>query len=149
MSRKVLSYELSDGVLTVSDGDNVVAVFDRNELEEKILGLILDLGTSTKVVNFAAGVKGTDEKIAAMKAGWERLVAGEWEKAREGGGPTVSPEVEALAKIKGASVAAIQKALREYSDERRKAILENPKVKAEAEKIRKARQDADVDLTDL
>lgn len=149
MSRKVLSYELSGTVLTVSDGDDIVATFDRSELPSGMVAKLLDLGHSTKVVNFAAGVKGTDEKVEAMTEGWARLVAGEWEKAREGGGPTVSPEVEALAKIKGASVAAIQKALREYSDERRKAILENPKVKAEADKIRKARQDADVDLTDL
>jgi hypothetical protein len=149
MSRKVLSYEIVGTMLTVSDGDEIVAEFDRTELPQPMLSKMLDLGHSTKVVNFAAGIKGTDDKVAAMQDGWARLVAGEWEKAREGGGPTVSPEVEALAEIKGASVAAIQKALREFDEEKRKAILANPKVVAIAKRIRAEREDAEVDLTDL
>ena len=149
MSRKVLSYEIVGTVLTVSDGDEIVAEFNRSQLGQDMLAKMLDLGHSTKVVNFAAGIKGTDEKVAAMQDGWARLVDGEWEKAREGGGPTVSAEIEALAEIKSASVASIQKALRELDEASRKAVLSNEKVQKVAARIKRERTEVDVDLTEI
>lgn len=151
MSRKVLSYELSGTVLTVSDGDDVLATFDRSDLPDDMVDKLLDLGHSTKVVNFAAGVKtGTADKVEAMRAGWERLLDGDWEKERAGGGPTVSPAVEALAKLQKVTVGVIQASLREYDAETRKRILANPKVVAMAAEIKAQREKAEtVSLDDF
>lgn len=148
MTRKVLSYEIVGTVLTVSDGDEILARFDREDIPDAMVAKMIDLGHSTKVVNFAAGVKGTDEKLDAMRDGWSRLMNGEWEKEREGGGPTVSAEVEALAEFKGISVAAAQKALRAYDAEGRKKILGNEKIQKIAKRIKEERED-EADLSDL
>lgn len=146
--RKVLGYEMDGTVLTVSDGDKVVRTFDFSEVPEELDGEFMRLGRTTKLVNFGAGEKETPAKLAAFDAGFARLVEGEWEKEREGGGPTVSAEVEALAELKGCGVAAIQKALREYDDETRKKILARPEVQKIADRIRKDRVVA-ADLSDM
>jgi hypothetical protein len=85
-----------------------------------------------------------------LDEGWNLLKSGNWEFERQGGGPTVSAEVEALAEMKGTSVAAIQKALREYDAETRKGILANEKVQKIAARIRADRESGEaLDLTDL
>ena len=147
--RKTMSYEIEGTVLTISSGDEIVAEFDKSELPNHILVRMGDLGFKTKIANFAASLPDSADKLAAQKEGWEMLVAGRWEKEREGGGPTVSPQVEALAQLKGVSVSAIQKKLREYTDDQRVQILSNKKVVKLADEIRSKRESSTVFLTDL
>ena len=89
------------------------------------------------------------EKLAARREIIEFFKGTEWKKPRAAGGPTVSAEIEALAQLKGASVAAIQTALRKkYTKEQREEILASDEVQEKAAEIRKAREN-EVDLDDL
>lgn len=148
--RRVLSYEFDGNKLVVSDGDTTLATFNFDDLPEELDGKFMELGRKTKLVNFAASAKSEDrDRLDMIREGWQQLLDGVWEKEREGGGPTVSAEVEALAEIKGISVADAQKALRGYDKEARAKILANPKIKAKADQIRKAREAEPVSLGDL
>lgn len=149
--RRTMSYEFDGSVLTISDGDKTLATYDFANLPEELDEKFLQLGRKTKLANFAASAKSEGrERLDMIEEGWQQLVDGVWEKEREGGGPTVSAEVEALAKIKGKPVAAIQKALREYDKETRAKILANPQVVAEAKRIKAAREaSVTVDLGDM
>ncbi len=149
--RKTMSYEFDGTVLTISDGDATLRTFDFDDLPRELDDQFLQLGRKTKLANFAASAKSEGRpRLEMIDEGWAQLSDGVWEKEREGGGPTVSAEVEALAKIKGKPVAAIQKALREYDKETRAKILANPRVIAEAKVIREAREAAvTVDLEDM
>ena len=147
--RKVLSYEVTGTVLTISEGDQTLRSYDRSEWSNEITDKLLDLGFSTKIVNFGAGSKSTAEKLAAMDAGVARLEEGEWEKEREGGARVVSAEIEALAELKGISVAAVQKALRDYTAEQRAKILSKPQVQKIAARIKAEREEGDADLSDM
>ncbi len=149
--RKTMSYEFDGTVLTISDGDTTLRSFDFATLPAELDDQFLSLGRKTKLANFAASAKSEGRpRLEMIDEGWAQLSDGVWEKEREGGGPTVSAEVEALAKLKGKPVAAIQKALREYDKETRAKILGNAKVVEEAAKIRKAREEAvTVELDDM
>lgn len=82
-------------------------------------------------------------KIAAIVAVMEQFKAGNWVAERKSGSPVVSAEVEALAALKGLSVAEAQAALKKYDVEVRKQILSNPSIVAKAEEIRNARKAAE------
>jgi len=89
-------------------------------------------------------------KIAAMGAVMDNFKAGNWVQERKSGTPVVSAEVEALAALKGLSVAEAQAALKKYDVEVRKQILANPTIVAKAEEIRAARKTAEgIDLSNL
>jgi hypothetical protein len=80
-------------------------------------------------------------KLKGMGEVLTRLGAGEWSAERSAGGlGVVSPEVEALAGLKGISIPDAQKALKAYSPEQREKILANPKIVAEAAKIKASRE---------
>lgn len=89
-------------------------------------------------------------KIAAIVAVMEQFKAGNWVAERKSGSPVVSAEVEALAAIKGWTVAEAQGALKKYDVEVRKQILANPAIVKKAEEIRSARANAEsLSLDDL
>lgn len=89
-------------------------------------------------------------KIAAMQAVMDNFKAGNWVQERKSGSPVVSAEVEALAELKGLTVAEAQAALKKYDVEVRKQILSHPDIVKKAEEIRAARKSAEgVDLTSL
>jgi hypothetical protein len=88
-------------------------------------------------------------KLVAMREVAALLQSGEWERERKVGAPVVRPEVEALAQFKGVPVGDIQNALRKYDKAARDAILANPKIVELAAKIKAARENAAVDLSDL
>ena len=81
-------------------------------------------------------------KFDAMEAVLARLEQGDWEAERKGGAPTVSVEVEALAELKGTSVAGAQKSLRNYTKEQRTAILNHEKVQTIAKRLKEERETA-------
>ena len=78
-------------------------------------------------------------KVAAMRDLNGQLKLGVWEKERKIGAPVVSAEVEALAELKGISVAEAQGALRGYSKEVRVKILAHPTIVAKAAEVRAKR----------
>jgi hypothetical protein len=89
-------------------------------------------------------------KVAAMRELMAQFEAGTWSAERKAGAPVVSPEVEAIAQLKGCTVAEAQKALRSHPQEVRDKIYANPKVKEIADQIRAARENATaVGLDDL
>ena len=99
--------------------------------------------TSQITDSFRSKLEGMDKVMGG-------LVLGEWKAERESGPRSVSPEVEALAKLKGVSIPAIQKSLTNYTDEQRKKILANPKVLEAASIIRTEREAGQpVDLLDM
>lgn len=108
-------------------------------------------GLSKALQDRCSQVDAGPDKLGAMREVAALFAAGEWEKERAGGAPTVSAEVEALAEIKGVSVAAIQKALRTQPADVREKILASPRVVAKAAEIKASRESdaASVDLTDL
>ena len=82
---------------------------------------------------------------------YKQLEQGVWAKPREGGAPTVGVHIEALAELKGASVAAVQKSWRKLTEEQRAEVLANPQVVEKMEEIEllKAEQEDELDLLDL
>src|SRR3990172_10554734 len=89
------------------------------------------------------------QKLKDMAAVLDRLGAGEWAAERAAGGlGVVSPEVEALAVLKGISIPDAQKALNAYTPEQRAKILGNPQIVAEAAKIKQGREAAKPETLD-
>jgi hypothetical protein len=93
-------------------------------------------GLAQKIGDAAAGKKGDDAYEACMGV-YERIIAGEWQKATEKGESRPSMVIEAIfrALTKGGKnpvMADLQaKYTGEGAEERRKAALSNPQVKAE------------------
>lgn len=108
-------------------------------------------GVSKVLQDRCSQVDAGPEKLPAMREVFALLAKGEWERERTAGAPTVSAEVEALAEIKGVSVAAIQKALRAQPEAVREKVLANPRVVERAAQIKAGREAelAGVDLGDL
>lgn len=148
--RTTMSYEFDGQVLVIEESDGTVHRFDFELVPEELDGKFMELGRKTKLANFAASAKAEGkDRIDMIREGWNQLLDGVWESERTGGGPTVSAEIEALAKIKRTTVGAIQKALKAFDKEKRAKILANPKVVEEAARIKDARAAAEVDLDDL
>jgi hypothetical protein len=107
-------------------------------------------GASKKLQDSTSADSKSEHRLVAMDEVWERLKADQWEKPREAGGPTVSAEIEALAELKNAPVAAIQKTLRDLTPEQRERIMANPTVVAKAAEIKQRREEGvSVDLGEL
>lgn len=80
------------------------------------------------------------EKLAGMKDVFSRLCEGEWKAERTGGGlGVVSPEIEALARVKKHTIPEIQAALKLRTPEERERILGHADVQKVADAIRKER----------
>lgn len=88
-------------------------------------------------------------KLDAMREVNAMFLAGQLERERRAGAPVVSAEVEALAEIKGITVAQAQAALRKFSKEQREQILGHATIVAKAAQIRKARENVDVDISEF
>lgn len=120
------------------------ATFPLSDLEGTNCSLRAHLYGGSKILQDRTSDLSSDiSRLDAMKEVWKRLMEDHWEKEREAGGPTVSAEVEALASLQGVSIAAIQKALRNYSAEKRQQILAHDAVQKKAEEIRAAREQAE------
>lgn len=117
------------------------------DFPEHIRNALMWHGISAKLGDVYAGSKGdADLAEETFLTAYERLVGGDWMKAREGVGARPSLVVEAI-------VAALEKAGEEVSDARREAIrekckdkatrdaaIEDPAIKVEYERIKLDRQ---------
>lgn len=125
--------------------------FSIDDVHESLRPNVELYGLSKLLQDRTSQVDAGPGKLEAMSEVMALLAKGEWEKERASGAPTVSPEVEALAEIKGTTVAVMQKVIRNYTPEQRAKILANPKVVSRANEIRAERetQIAEVTLDDL
>lgn len=127
-------------------------VFDLGAVHADLQIDVALYGLSKILQDRTSDEKDKRKKLAQMSEVMDRLGEGKWEKDRVAGvAPVVSPEVEALAKLKGLSIPAAQQALRGYEKDQREKILTNPKVAELAEQIRAERAKAEkvADLSDL
>ena len=125
-------------------------VIDINTIAEALQPFVAKYGASKLFQDRNSATPVQDGKMAGMLSTYEDFKAGKKEKDRVVGPQQASPEVEALAQLKGVSIPVIQKSLGRYSKEQKKQILENPRVVELAKQIREAReQEEAVDLTDL
>ena len=137
-----------DGTVTVlvrkREGEGFAEVestsFEIESVHESLRPNVALYGLSKLLQDRTSQVDAGPEKLGAMREVMALLERGEWEKERTRGAPTVSPEIEALAEIKGISVAVAQKAIRNYTPEQRAKILSNPRVVARATELKAARE---------
>jgi len=159
MSRKIgTSVDLDDSTAAVivtlknKDGDDDETLgsgtFPLAEVHSDLQTRVALYGLSKILQDRTSDSSMKDSRLDEMKEVFARLVEGQWAKAREAGGPTISAEVEALAALQGVSVADVQKSLRRYDDASKQKILNNPTVKAKAAEILASRNaEGDVDLS--
>ena len=123
--------------------------FSAAGVHDEVRGNVFLYGLSKLMQDRSSDTKAGPDKLDAMAEVFDQLAEGKWERERRAGTPTVSAEVEALARIKGVSVGDIQRALSKFSKEQKEKVFENAEVQRIAEEIRAGREGAEVDLSDL
>ena len=123
--------------------------FSITNYSEEIQSNIHVYGLS-KVLQDRVSAIDMDSKLSAMDEVSVQLAEGKWKKDRVVGAPVVSAEVEALAILKGVTIPDVQKALKKYDKDARKAILASDAVQEQAKEIREERATSEVvSLDDL
>lgn len=95
-------------------------------------------------------IKGSAEKLAAMRESFEVLKGGKWREYKEGGGSR-GPKldaifVQAVADEKKVKVPQAEAALRKMDKDTIKQIRNLPAIQARMEKLRASAEEGDVDL---
>ena len=132
--------------------DKVRQTFKVEELPAAIRDWLALRGVKVTMEERISDVPRSDVQGAmdARQAVWAMWCAGQRNKVRRGGIRTVPVAVQALADVKGASIAAVQKALGELDEDARRRVLSSDAVKARIAEIEDEAQDAtDLDLSDL
>lgn len=128
-----------------------------SELREEIRAMALLHGLKQKLVDAAAisrnpdtGKSATvDDKYAAVAEVYQRLIDGNWNAPREGGGQ-LGLLVTAMVEFSGKPADVVKTWLDGKSDAEKKALSLNPKVAAIINRIRAERAKADgIDSDDL
>ena len=122
-----------------------------HEMPSDMADRVFDYGLAKLGMDRASQVDMGLEKIDRIDQVWSDLCDGVWERESVRGAPVVAAWIEAIAEIKGASVADVQKSLKGMTDKQKDAIKANPKVAKLAEEIaaRRKEDDSSVDLGDL
>lgn len=146
--------------LTFSDGRSLSLDIDSGKLRMEIIHAATLHGLKQKLVDAAAMSCGPDgrpatidDKYDAVREVYDRLLSGEWNKAREGvstGGLLVT----ALCEITGKARDAIIAGLATKTNEEKAALRKNPKVRVilnrlEAERAGSSTIDSDALLNGL
>lgn len=151
IAEKALDLDSKSVEFTFADG-TVLAV-SLGELSADIQLHLALHGIGQKVGDAYSGAKG-DVAVAkaSAQAVIDQLKSGEWRAARGEGEakPRVGELAEAIARIKGVAVEEVAKSLAGASDEQRKALRANDRVKAiiqviRAEKAQKKLENMDDD----
>lgn len=133
------SKSIEGNVLTVefnSDSVDNLAV-DLTSLPSEIQTQLALHGLSQKIGDSYAGVETVEEAAAAAKGTLEALQNGTWSAGRSGGssGPRITDLARAVAELKGIEVEAAVETISSLDDDRRKALRNNPQVKAKLAEI--------------
>ena len=120
-----------------------------DDVHEDVISFI-ELYGLTKILQDRCSSSDVLDKLDDYKALFEETLAiGKLERERKSGsGPTVKPEIEALASYKDISVAQAQKLLRQYDKDEQATILASKPVQDELAKLKAKQGEAD-DLDDL
>lgn len=121
--------------------------FALSKLPPEMVAACTDYGFKQKLADSASDAKTPADKLDAMEAIYERMLAGHFSLEREGGTRTTPLWVQALAERKGASVSAVQKALSAYSDEQKQKIRDREDIKAIVKRL-ESEQDG-IELDDM
>jgi hypothetical protein len=159
MSEKVKAgfkpkYSDDDGLLTVEywDAGEIVSTvsFQVEDLAESaIYKHWLLQGLFTTLSARASTYKGTS-KLDYMSMTFDLWCEGTWSPERKGGIRTVSVEVEALARVKAASIPDASRAYKALSAEKQAALLKHPSMVAMIATLRTEREaEADLSLEDM
>ena len=152
-----LKVELNTEAATVNvsvidrESEDVVASesFEARVLPDNVKPFVALYGLSKLLQDRSSDTDSGPEKLDAMRGVFDMFKAGQLEKERRSGAPVVSAEVEALAQLKGYTVAQVQAGLRKYTKEQREKILSSAAVVAKAKEIRSARENTEASFDDL
>lgn len=125
-------------------------VFPMHLIPESIKGNIMLYGLSKVLQDRNSGEKDKALKLAGMIDTFDQLCEGTWKAERESGPRLVPVEIEALARLKKVSAAAIQATKAKLTDEQWAKVLADPTVIAEIASVKKEReQQQEVNFDDL
>ena len=135
-------YSNPEGVIfAFADGENVEVT--SSQFPAEIIGRLVQYGIAQKLGDEYAGAEGPEEARTAMTSLIERLQAGEWKQAREGGGGARTTMLaEALSRVTGQDVSDCQEKIAGMEDDAVKALKGHPQVEVELSKIKLERQQA-------
>lgn len=138
--KKIVREDLS-GVDFV-ENDKVLLSVDVKDLSKEILQNLALHGISQKVGDSYVGCKSTEEAMEKAAAVVERLKQGNWNAVRTASSPRATQLAEALAEAYDKTVEEAITALSKLTDEQKKAVRKDARVKAALESI-KARKAAE------
>lgn len=146
-----VDYEDTKVIMKVMDGkvEKDRAGFDFSALPDLIQAQVSLYGLNKVLQDRTSDEKDKEAKLYAMDGVYSQLMDGVWKKDRVGGAPTVRIEVEALAELKGVSVSAVQKALKDYTPEQKDQIFANPALVEIVARLRSEREEESPSLDDL
>lgn len=135
-----------DVTIKERESDEIVDTgsFPASEIHDDLKSHVALYGYSKLLQDRTSDTPTGPDKLAAMKDTAAQFAAGQWQKERKVGAPTVSAEVEALAQLKSISIPQAQAALRRYDKAQREKILSNDQIVALAKEIRAAREAEEV-----
>jgi hypothetical protein len=133
------------GLLLVSFAHGEDLSISLSEVPEKILTELALHGLSQKVGDSYSGEKDPQEAKAKAEDVIDRLKSGDWVKARLRGEGSTSLTVEAIAAIKGKSVSAIKEVWAGLPEDTKKAVRNDPAIKAKMAAIKAERLQSKAD----
>ena len=156
----VITAQIADDTLVLKFVNGEVLELNANELSPEIRRMALLHGLKQKLVDAAAISRNPEtgrpaspnDKFQAVKAVYDRLLAGQWNAVREGGGATGGLLLQALCRMyAGRKTPEELKAfLVDKSDAEKTALRKNPRVAQIIEEIRAERgKAADIDTDEL
>ncbi len=147
--RLTVSYDTPDGLVTFTvldakDQKLAERTYKLRVLPEAIQAKVAGYGLNKLLTDRTSEQKDKVAKLDEMDAVFAMIQEGEWAKERVVGAIVVGVNVEALAQLKGWTIAFTQTTLAQYSKEERAKILVLDVVQKLAAQIREERKDATI-----
>lgn len=138
-AQDVSRIDMAHSALTLTFADGTATQFSTVDFSSSILTQALAHGLKQKLVDAAAIARNTEtgasatvqDKKEAVLAVLDRLLAGEWNKAREGGDGAAKGSLLLLALGRmnpAGDMSALAERVKAMTDEQRAALSKNPKV---------------------
>lgn len=149
----MLKWLVKAGVLTISENKEngaTLATIDRAKYPAEIQQNLTDYGFKQVMSDRTNTAATPADRVKQARELDAQFLRGEWIAEGTRTAPVVSVLAEAIAEIKGCSIADAQRALAKQDDKAKDALRQNPKVKAVIERLEKERKASDgVELGDL